>query len=159
MKCISSVLHRQLGVEDGLPPQTSKRVAKLVKVKMQIMLKFKNDVLYRFSICRGCVDALSLPLFLSSSLNEGPGIQQMGESTEAAEQPSHDLQDPENLEFTFTAATIKEDVKRMPKEIRGLVAAGQIVQNGISSDGIDAIVGISTMARDCKDCPYSATFK
>jgi hypothetical protein len=51
-KCISSVLHRQLGVEDGLPLQTSQRVAKSVKVKMHTMLKSKKGVLYRCSICR-----------------------------------------------------------------------------------------------------------
>ncbi|ELT96507.1 hypothetical protein CAPTEDRAFT_216042 [Capitella teleta] len=120
-KCISSVLHRQLGVEDGLPLQTSQRVAKSVKVKMHTMLKSKKGVLYRCSICSGCVAALSS----SDALNEkGPGIQQTEESTEATEQPSHssdNLQDPDRV-FTFTAASVEDDVKRMPKEIRALLA-------------------------------------
>ncbi|ELT89779.1 hypothetical protein CAPTEDRAFT_203827 [Capitella teleta] len=119
-KCISSVLHRQLGVEDGLPLQTSQRVAKSSKVKMHTMLKSKNGVLYRCSIC-SCVAALSS----SDALNEkGPGIQQTEESTEATEQPSHssdNLQDPDRV-FTFTAASVEDDVKRMPKEIRALLA-------------------------------------
>ncbi|ELT87430.1 hypothetical protein CAPTEDRAFT_189999 [Capitella teleta] len=115
-KCISSVLHRQLGVEDGLPLQTSQSVAKSVKVKMHTMLKSKKGVLYS-----GCVAALSS----FDALNEeGPGIQQTEESTEATEQPSHssdNLQDPDHV-FTFTAASVEDDVKRMPKEIRALLA-------------------------------------
>ncbi|ELU16249.1 hypothetical protein CAPTEDRAFT_194736 [Capitella teleta] len=69
----------------------------------------------------GCVAALSS----SDALNEeGPGIQQMEESTEATEQPSHssdNLQDPDRV-FTFTAASVEDDVKRMPKKIRALLA-------------------------------------